>query len=376
MTPRDDGGGRGRSDPRGRRAFGVGHGEAHGARPVAALGGPVFRRRAVLLGGLAAAGALVGCTSFSSPLADASSAPSPTASPPPQPSPTPVLPRPLPPMSDVPGYALLPGEVEPACKQVAVDFMTAVMTTGTVATADVPLDVRIAAIGQPLAAAAPLLPLLPPGGASALEVVYPQYGGLSGDRLDASVMFVADHLVRPADAARPIASRRSTTVELLLSRRSGPWTVTEVRPAVLPPAAAAGPSAAASALLANDRVVLPAAARADVLGGGINDAVLAALAALSQRWQIQVQVLAAGHPVNIFGRNEVSNHTLGKAVDIWAIDGIPVTDRARSPWRDLMLAALDLGAGEVGGPEYVGDRRAFANATHQDHVHVGFPQAR
>ncbi len=344
--------------------------------PTTRPGERSLSRRGLLLGGLAGVGALAGCHSPGSPSGDRSSiSPSPSPPPAPTPSPTPVIPRPFPPLSDAPAYVLVPGEVEPACKQAAVDFLTAVLTTGTVATAEVPLDARLAALGQSAAVAAPLLPLLPQDGASSVEVVYPQYGGLSPDRLDASIMLVADHLVRPADAVRPVTSRRSTTVDLRLSRRTGPWVVTEVLPAVLPPLAVA-PSPTALALLANDRVVLPAAARADVFGDGVHDAVLAALNALSQRWQVHVQVLTAGHPLNIFATSQISNHTLGKAVDIWALDGVPVIDRARCPWRDLMLASLDLGAGEVGGPEEVGDRRVFTNATHQDHVHVGFPQAR
>ena len=40
-----------------------------------------------------------------------------------------------------------------------------------------------------------------------------------------------------------------------------------------------------------------------------------------------------------------------------------------------MQAATDVGAYQVGGPADLdgGDRQYFADDTHQDHIHLGFP---
>jgi hypothetical protein len=59
-------------------------------------------------------------------------------------------------------------------------------------------------------------------------------------------------------------------------------------------------------------------------------------------------------------------------VDLWAVDGVPVVDRATCPWREPLQAASAAGATEVGGPQALGGRGHFTDDTHQDHVHLGF----
>jgi hypothetical protein len=331
--------------------------------------GPPVRRRA-LLGGLLA---VAGCAGPLGPVdtvpgravpADPLPAPEPTPEPAPVERVRPAL------LDDPAAYRVLPGEVEPACKEAAVAFVTAALTLATAGTRGVPADERIRALGQPLAPAGSLAPLLPAGGASALEVVYPQYGGLTERRDTASVMLVADQLLVPGPDEREVR-RRSLTLDVRLHRAGDRWLVDEVLPAAEPPAAAR-PSPAAQALLADDRVVLPAAARADLLAGLVHDAVAGTLSELARRWRLHVQVLAAGHPPQVWGTDRPSNHGRGRAVDLWAVDGVPVVDRATCAWRELMRAGSAAGATEVGGPEALGVRGHFTDHTHQDHVHLGF----
>lgn len=321
-------------------------------------------RRIVLLSGLA------GLTGAGLAACSGSSAGSPLLAPlasTPTPTPTPTLPP-------VPGYAVLPGEVEPAVKQAAVDFVEAALTAppgdqGAVAG----LDARLTAAGVSPEAATPLRSLLPAAGPSAVRVVYPQYGGLTKEVDRASIMMVAERLFLDdtGPEAGLVVATGPLTVDIRLSRSGGSWAVTEVIPATSP-ALAPSVSELARSVLDEDRIRLPGAARADVLAGTVDDRVLGALLALAERWTVDVLVLASGHPTNVFNTDRVSNHTLGRAVDIWALDGIPVIDQARAPWKDAMNAAAAAGATEVGGPMDPDVRPFFSDAVHQDHLHIGF----
>lgn len=51
---------------------------------------------------------------------------------------------------------------------------------------------------------------------------------------------------------------------------------------------------------------------------------------------VDVPVLRSGHSVTVFGTDRTFNHAVGRGVDIWALDGIPVIERERSPWRPAM----------------------------------------
>lgn len=294
----------------------------------------------------------------------------------------------LPPhLPEVTPYQLLAGEVEPACKQAAVTFAeTALTTSGRRGDAD--LAARLARLGLAPGVAASLLPLLAGVGASALRVVYPQYGGLTADRRRASVMLVGEHLTLPAAApsaaSRPdqagkgdgsTVRRVSVTLDIRLTSTSGGWTVTGVVPHP-EPTARPGASPVVGRLLADDRVVLPRAARLDLASGTIDERVPRLLLTLAERWRLHVQVVRTGHPVDVFGADHRSNHTLGRAVDVWALDGVPVVRHDAAPWRAVMEAAAAFGADEVGGPrDLTGPGRPyFSDPVHQDHVHLGFEE--
>jgi uncharacterized heparinase superfamily protein len=91
-------------------------------------------------------------------------------------------------------------------------------------------------------------------------------------------------------------------------------------------------------------------------------------------------VLRTGHPREVFGTARTSNHTHGRAVDVWRVDGRPVVDPAtpRALLRDVMVRAGRLGATEVGGPFDVDGpgRGFFTDDVHRDHLHVGLTPGR
>ncbi|HZI98575.1 MAG TPA: hypothetical protein VFD41_13725 [Actinomycetales bacterium] len=320
-------------------------------------------RRGFVTGGLAAV--LTGCASMPE-----QPTPSSTTTVPPgwTPSPSPEAPPPSPVV--VPPYSVLAGEVEPACKEAAVAAVAAALTWRDGATEPAAAVDRLEALGSPPAAVATLPPLLGGSPWSSAEIVYPQYGGLVRDLSSASVLVVGEQLL----AGDEDVVRRPFTLDVRLVHPASGWQATEILLAPTPPPAPTV-SAAASALLTNDRVVLPAAARADLESGLIDDLVPTLLVQLAERWKLTVQVLSTGHPFTVFGTDRQSNHTRGRAVDVWAINDVPVIDHARSAWRAVMEAAAELGSDEIGGPEDIDGVRGrpyFSDQVHQDHVHLGF----
>lgn len=275
----------------------------------------------------------------------------------PEPSGASARPSQAPTLAPAPRWSPPAGEVEVDCKITAVDAAVAALT--------VRQGGRRAAVPEPLR---PLAALVPDTAQSTLDVVYPQYGGLSDDRTSACVMLVAELVT--LDAAQ--ATRLSMTLDLRLARRGQRWQVTAVR---IPQARTLDHTApdAVAAVLAERRVVLPREARLDLIEGVIDARVVDLITHLSRRWTLDVLVLRAGHPRNVFGTDRPSNHTGGRAVDLWALDGIPVIDHVESPWRQVMRAAADHGCPQIGGPDKLGTAPPyFTDHVHQDHLHLGF----
>jgi len=270
-------------------------------------------------------------------------------------------------------YALLPGEVLPSCKQAAVDALTAALTWQQPTQGAAQASARLRAVGAAPGIASSMSPLVEDYVASTLQVTYPQYGGLSRDLRTASVMVVATQTFR--ETSRSALHRRQLIVDVRLERTASAWHATKVN---LP-----GPENGALSttidpgrVLANRNLILPDPARADIAARIIDDRLLTMLDGLSKQWRLTVQVLKSGHPRNVFATDRVSIHTLGRGVDIWAIDGKPVIDQRASPWRAVMREAARLGANEIGGPAdpdaVAGCKPFFTNNVHQDHIHLGF----
>jgi hypothetical protein len=196
-----------------------------------------------------------------------------------------------------------------------------------------------------------------------------QYGGILAT--SASVIAVLNQWVVGGDGK---VAAGGTTVDIRLSYEHSEWIVTDVFPADMP-RPAARLSMYARRVLNNSRITLPLAAAADVRSGEIHDSVLSAMNTLSEEFELDVSVLKSGHPINVFGTTRRSNHTDGRAVDVWAIDNQPVIEQAnQARVAGFMRAAAATGTWQVGGPINVdGDGTAFfADDTHQDHVHMGF----
>ncbi len=165
-----------------------------------------------------------------------------------------------------------------------------------------------------------------------------------------------------------------TTIDVRLSLTARGWTPTSIHPAVPAPPSATLPPAV-TALLANPRLRLPAAARADLLSGLVSPGVVAAMTALARTHVLDVSVVRSGTPLLVLATGKRSDHSRGRAFDVWAIDGRPVLDPATRPLVDaVMRQSLALRALSVGGPVDPdgGRRAAFTDAAHRDHVHLGF----
>ncbi|MFC5381047.1 hypothetical protein [Aquipuribacter nitratireducens] len=340
--------------------------------------GRAWTRRGLLLAAAAAGGSgLAACTradvtggaapsTVPGPTVTVEGAPPPpvTVTATPSPDPVPTLPeRPEP-------YRNLPGEVQPQCKRDAVAFLEAVMTFDDLGRDEAALAERLAPTGHDPATARPLLGLLPERGPAALRLTYPQYGGLTPQLDRASVLAVGDLLVLDG-AGEP--ARRPVGADVRLAREGDRWFVTSVVPAYPQPPLPPLP-APVRALLDDDRVELSGVAAADLRAGVVDESVCRGLLALAEGWRIRVHVFVSAHPVNVYPTLNPSAHSVGRAVDVTALDGVPVIDQDRSPWRAFMAAALDAGATNIGGPvELTPVDRYFTDRVHQDHVHLAFP---
>lgn len=269
-----------------------------------------------------------------------------------------------------PPYQSLPGEPAADAKKLAADLLQAIGTyeegAGTVSGA----EARLAGIADP-ALAQVASPLLAPDAQAAVEIVYPQLGGLTDTQ--ASIMVVArQRLLR--DGAESSVTR---TIDVRLARSAAGWAATSIESLGGEPPASPAPSALGQAVLGHDAIDLPDSARWDIEAGMVDDRVLQVLLDLAAEHQLGVVTLASGHPYNVFASQSVSNHTRGRAVDIWSIDGQAVLLQ-RDPAGPLhaLVTRLLAGSGltEVGSPwdlDPVGGP-SFTDTVHQDHLHLGF----
>jgi hypothetical protein len=130
-------------------------------------------------------------------------------------------------------------------------------------------------------------------------------------------------------------------------------------------------------VLSDPRIDLAPAARADVTAG-IDPRVDSFLEAAAAEWPIAVGTVRTGHPVFVEGTDRVSEHTCGRAVDLVAVDGAPVSAsnpaaRALVTWTATLTGTLR--PDEVGSPwpefsALPGDY--FSDAGHATRVHVGY----
>ncbi|WP_202806505.1 hypothetical protein [Kribbella catacumbae] len=200
-----------------------------------------------------------------------------------------------------------------------------------------------------------------------VEVIDAQYGGLLADT--ASVLVPC----RQHSIVDGKVVTGGTTVDVRLSRSGQAWRVTSMHPA-RPGVATTRLSAAASQVLASDRIILPPASAADIRSGTIQDTVLTAMLTLAEDYQLGISVIRSGHPLNVFGTSRPSDHPLGRAFDTWQINGRAVVDPAtpRSLITNYMRATATSGSHNVGGPYQLPGPTYFSDRTHHDHIHAGY----
>ena len=207
------------------------------------------------------------------------------------------------------------------------------------------------------------------GVASKGVVVYPQLGGVRPD--SAAVMVVVDQTLD--DGTKSWVERRTVDVRLVL--REQRWALEQVESAggkaVEQPARI---SDAALAVLEHPAIRLTDSARWDIYSGAIDDRLLTMMARAAERHEIAIVTLATGHPLNVFATDMTSNHTLGRAVDIYSVDGEDVVESRTkgSPAFRLARWLYNQGVPELGSPwafdGYGG--RSFTDIVHADHIHL------
>ena len=228
---------------------------------------------------------------------------------------------------------------------------------------------RVAALGLPAQLAMDAAPLLADGARGRAEVVYPQLGGLTGDA--ASVMVVTRIRVSTDDGI----AETTRTLDVRLNRNPLGWRAESIASLGSAPPAAPQSTDGAPSQLPADAIDLPDSALWDLRSGNVDGRIVALLRELAAVNRLSVAVLASGHPANVFGRDVLSNHTVGRGVDIWAVDGVPVAEQQTSPiLRAIVDKALELGVTEVGAPFDTDGPggRVFTNTVHRDHLHLAF----
>lgn len=218
-----------------------------------------------------------------------------------------------------------------------------------------------------------------PGMWSRGTIEYAQLGGHREDRV--SIMVVVHQELGTQGTAH--AERAETrTMDVRLARgSSGAWEFEELASAGGRPVARPGNLSPLAASVVDDpRIDLPDTAIWDIYSGQTDPALHKVMLDIAERTPYSVIVLRTGHPHNVFGTDRVSNHTVGRAVDIHEIGSELVIDShdttssiyALSEW---LVSRLDIR--EFGSPWRFDDAAAhnFTDEVHHDHLHVGvFPE--
>ena len=218
-----------------------------------------------------------------------------------------------------------------------------------------------------------------PGMWSRGTIEYAQLGGHRDDRI--SIMVVV-HQELGAEGAADAERVETRTMDVRLVRgASGSWEFEELASAGGQPVARpANLSPLAASVVDDPRIDLPDTAIWDIYSGYTDNALLEAMLDIAERAPYSVIVVKTGHPHNVFGTDRVSNHTVGRAVDIHEIDSELVIDShdetssiyALSEW---LVSRSDIR--EFGSPWLFDGAVAhnFTDEVHHDHLHVGvFPE--
>lgn len=135
----------------------------------------------------------------------------------------------------------------------------------------------------------------------------------------------------------------------------------------------------AGAVLAHPNIELRPDARADIEAGLVDPRVLGALLVLAREHRLgYVGPFVTGHSIYVSGTDRISNHVLGRAVDIPVVDGAPVSasnPAARSAAESLLHLPSPLRPDELGAPwRFSSSSVATFTHDHERHLHFGFSE--
>jgi hypothetical protein len=180
----------------------------------------------------------------------------------------------------------------------------------------------------------------------------------------ASPDHIGGHRHAPADS-RDVVARRAEA-------RAAPE---RVDPAEYGMAGKGGaPSHETVALLHNPRVAFDADGIADLRAGRIDPRIVSVLTELSRRHRLTISAMSSDHS-RTAASGSVSNHYYGRAVDIAAIDGVPVgpgSAVARRVAEGLMRLSPRIRPTEIGSPWALPGAAYFSDAAHQNHLHIAY----
>ncbi|SEA97739.1 hypothetical protein SAMN05428936_11640 [Pelagibacterium halotolerans] len=262
---------------------------------------------------------------------------------------------------------LSPNETHPNAKRLASEVALA-LTTYSQAETTGQIAERLDFAGPGAEALAATFHV--PGAWSQGRIIYPQLGGLGTGA--ASVMVVVEQMVGTPEGIQVFI--RTLDVRLALS--GGVWRFADLasiggtlitEPAPL--------TQQALAVLNDPRIEMPDSARWDILSGGISPDLLAIMARLAERTPYGVVTLSQGHPYEVFGTDRQSDHTRGRAVDIYRLGDTLVID-GRAEGSEIHRAVQWLydqpEIRQIGSPwalDGVGGK-SFTDRLHQDHLHI------
>ena len=299
---------------------------------------------------------------------DPVAAPTPTPSPTPSPTPPPVPPPPV-----GAAYQTVADEVYPNAKRLATDTVLALLDhdAGTS-----PAQLAAQLVDDPderEALEALVADLVDADRWSRGTIVYPQLSGVTGR--DAGVMVVAEQRTGNGEADGERVVTRTFDIRLRLV--DGAWALDQVAGVGGTPVARPDDlTELEAAVLDDDRIDLPDSARWDIHAGGVSPDLLRLMLGLAERTPYGVITITNGHPPNVWDTDRLSNHTVGRAVDVHVLgERLVVHDRAEGSetYRTVEWLYEQDRLSEVGSPWALDERGglSFTDIVHADHIHIG-----
>jgi hypothetical protein len=134
-----------------------------------------------------------------------------------------------------------------------------------------------------------------------------------------------------------------------------------------------------AAVLAHPNIELRPEARADIEAGLVDERVLGALLVVARQHSLgYVGPFVTGHSIYVSGTDRISNHALGRAVDIPIVDGVTVSAgnlAARAAAESLLGLPAPLRPDELGAPwRFPSSSVTTFTRDHERHLHFGFSE--